>query len=152
MANSSCPYSMGWPLAIEFLDHFAGDITFDFVHQLHGFDDAQDLAHFHLIADLDERRCTGRRRFVERSDNRRTHDVENFSRAAGAAPEAERADAGICTLQTGARRMHREVARVGRGAVGSAARLILTLTSPRSSSNSAISFSIKNSMSSFSSF
>jgi len=35
---------------------------------------------------------------------------------------------------------------------GSPARLIRTLTSPRSNSNSAMSFSIKNSMSSFSSF
>ena len=51
------------------------------------------------------------------------------------------------------RGMYREKARSGAaGAAGSPARLILTLTSPRSSSNSAISFSIKNSMSSFSSF
>src|SRR6476646_6298477 len=35
---------------------------------------------------------------------------------------------------------------------GSAPRLILTLTSPRSNSNSAMSFSIRNSISSFSSF
>ena len=36
--------------------------------------------------------------------------------------------------------------------MGLVARLMRTLTSPRSSSNSAMSFSIKNSMSSFSSF
>src|SRR5438128_4330445 len=41
---------------------------------------------------------------------------------------------------------------VGAWAAGSAARLTRTFTSPRSSSNSAMSFSIRNSMSSLSSF
>ena len=33
---------------------FAGYIAFNFVHQLHGFDDAQHLAYFDLVAGLDE--------------------------------------------------------------------------------------------------
>src|ERR1035438_3183151 len=36
------------------LDHFAGDVRFDFVHQLHRFHDAQHLAALHALADADE--------------------------------------------------------------------------------------------------
>ena len=38
-------------------DDLPGDVAFDFVHQLHGFDDAEHLALYYVIAGGDERRC-----------------------------------------------------------------------------------------------
>src|SRR6266849_9283305 len=39
----------------EDAQHFATDVRFDFVHELHGFHDAQRLPGFHIRADLQER-------------------------------------------------------------------------------------------------
>src|SRR5271167_4106013 len=36
----------------EDAQHFAADVRFDFVHELHGFHDAQRLPGFHVRADL----------------------------------------------------------------------------------------------------
>src|SRR5579863_4128857 len=60
----------------ETLDDLACAVALDFVHQLHGFNDAEHLSGFHLVSDLDERRRARRRRLVKRSDNRRLHDVQ----------------------------------------------------------------------------
>src|SRR6202020_3027874 len=42
----------------------AGGISLNFVHQLHGFNDAEHLALFDGVADRDERRGTRRGRFI----------------------------------------------------------------------------------------
>ncbi len=60
------------------LDHFAGGVRFDLVHQLHGFDNAQHLAVFDLVPNLDEGSRARRRRFVERTHDRRLDDVQLF--------------------------------------------------------------------------
>src|SRR5581483_8401710 len=52
------------------LHQFAAHIGFDLVHELHGFDDAQDLSHRDLVARFDEWRRARRRRFVEGPHNR----------------------------------------------------------------------------------
>src|SRR5208337_2845430 len=66
------PISFHWPdgkqflavldgLAVgdELLDQLSRHVTFDFVHQLHRFDNAQYLAHFQPVADLDKGRRAG---------------------------------------------------------------------------------------------
>src|SRR5580704_13207734 len=58
------------------LHHFTGCVRFDLVHQLHGFDDAQHLAVFNLIADLDKGGRTRRRRLIEGAYDRRLDDVQ----------------------------------------------------------------------------
>src|SRR5713101_7789081 len=50
------------------LDDFTVDVGFDFVHQLHRFDDAKDLPLADVIADGDKRLGLRIRRAVERSD------------------------------------------------------------------------------------
>src|SRR5271157_146632 len=85
------PISFRWPdgeqfLAIldglavsdKFLDQFSRRVALDFVHQLHRFNNAQNLAHFQPIADFDEGWRSGRRRFVEGAHDRRLHNVQPF--------------------------------------------------------------------------
>ena len=48
-----------------------GFLGFDFVHQLHGFDDAQSIAGFDLLADFDESGGVRAGGAVERTDHRR---------------------------------------------------------------------------------
>src|SRR6266581_187277 len=59
--------------------HDGGDaarfVGLDLVHHLHGFDDAQDLSHFDLVADLDERFRTGRGCAVKGADHGCGDDV-----------------------------------------------------------------------------
>src|SRR5579863_10520850 len=43
------------------------DLGLDLVHELHRFDDAQDLAGLHAFAHADEGRRTGRGGFIERA-------------------------------------------------------------------------------------
>src|SRR5689334_17458864 len=43
----------------EHLRDYPGNLSFDLVHQLHGFNDAQHLPLFHRIAYLHEWRCAG---------------------------------------------------------------------------------------------
>jgi hypothetical protein len=52
----------GLTIGNEAFYDFAGSIGFDLVHQLHGFDDADDLAFFNVIAGRDECRSTRRSR------------------------------------------------------------------------------------------
>src|SRR5689334_2020898 len=66
----------GLPVADEPLHQFAFEIAFDLVHQLHGFDNAQDLPDADLIAGFNERRRPRRGRLVKSPDNRRADDVE----------------------------------------------------------------------------
>src|SRR5580698_9937110 len=47
----------------------AGDVGFDLVHQLHRFDDAEDLAGRHMLADADEGRRIRRGGLVKSADD-----------------------------------------------------------------------------------
>src|ERR1700734_3423375 len=58
------------------LANLPGRIGFDLVHQLHGFDDAQDLTVLDLVPDLDKSSGAGRRGLVERAHNGRLDDVQ----------------------------------------------------------------------------
>src|SRR5690606_19978932 len=49
-------------------------LTFDLVHELHGFDDTQRIAGIDVIPDLDEGRRIGGWGFVERADDGRADD------------------------------------------------------------------------------
>ena len=49
----------GLAVGDEAFHDFAGRIGFDFVHQLHGFDDADHLALFHAIAGRDKGEAPG---------------------------------------------------------------------------------------------
>src|SRR5947209_7496195 len=60
----------------QLFDHLSSYIRFDFVHQLHGFHDAQNLSNFHGVAWLHERRRSRRRRLVKCSDDGRADGVE----------------------------------------------------------------------------
>ncbi len=53
------------------LDHGAADARVHRRHHLHGLDDADDGLLVHLVADLDERRCSRLRRPVEGAEQRR---------------------------------------------------------------------------------
>ncbi len=59
------------------LHDFARSIGLDFVHQLHGFDDADHLAFFNAIARRDKRSRAGRWRAIEGADDRRLDDVQS---------------------------------------------------------------------------
>ena len=54
---------------------------FDLVHQLHRFDDAENLPLLHPRADLHEHGSLGRRGAIERADDRRGQDVRTRRRA-----------------------------------------------------------------------
>ena len=60
------------------LDNLATDLGFDFIHQLHRFNDAQNAARLDRVACLDKRLGVRIRRAVESSDNRRPHVQETF--------------------------------------------------------------------------
>ena len=70
----------GLTVGDELLHDFAGYIAFNFVHELHGLYDAEDLANFHAVAGFDEGRRSGRGRFVKSADDRGAHDVQGFFR------------------------------------------------------------------------
>src|SRR5262245_53245143 len=55
----------GMPVLVMDPDDLAGGLGLDLVHELHGFDDAQHLAHPDAVAHLDERRGVGVGRPVE---------------------------------------------------------------------------------------
>src|ERR1700680_1796199 len=57
----------------ELGNYSTGDFRLDFIHQLHGFDNAQHLARLHDIAYLDERRIARVRRFVVGPHDRGPH-------------------------------------------------------------------------------
>ena len=138
----------GLAVGDEAFDDFAGGVGLDFVHQLHGFDNADDLAFFDVIAGGDEGRGTGRRRAVIGSDDRRFDDMQFASVRRPARRRAARP----------ARRRRRQ--RWGAAATGGPDRKLprkppagLNLSrifrSPRSRSNSATWYSFRNSISSF---
>src|ERR1700728_3226609 len=58
------------------LDNLPSCIGFDLVHQLHGFDYAQDLPVLDFVPDLDKSGGAGRRRLVERAHDGRLDDVQ----------------------------------------------------------------------------
>src|ERR1022692_3144342 len=49
--------------------HDPGNLGLDLVHELHGLDDAQDLADLHALAYAHERRRAGRGGVVKRADD-----------------------------------------------------------------------------------
>src|SRR5690242_8836466 len=67
----------GLAIADEALHDFSGEIAFDLVHQLHGFNDAKNLAYGDRVADFRERGGPRRRRFVERAHDRRADDMQS---------------------------------------------------------------------------
>ena len=68
------------PVFDENPGHFPGHIRLNFVHQLHGFDDAQHLAGFDPLPDCHERLRARTRRGVERAHDRRLHHMKTFFR------------------------------------------------------------------------
>src|SRR5579871_986752 len=76
-ARPRVPSSLFWPdseqflaildglaVARQFLHDFSGKVRFNLIEQLHGFEDAEDRALFHGVANLHERRGAGRWRFI----------------------------------------------------------------------------------------
>src|SRR5947207_10560669 len=57
------------------LDDDAVNVRFDLVHQLHRFDNAENLPFADAAADLNELRRIRTRRAIERSDDRRSENV-----------------------------------------------------------------------------
>src|ERR1700678_1376317 len=65
-----------WAAVFHQLGHHGPrDLRFDFVHQLHRFNDTEHLARVHRIAHFDEGRVTGLRGFIICPDDRRFDDV-----------------------------------------------------------------------------
>src|SRR6516225_5295665 len=61
------------PAGSNALDDLTSNIRLDLVHQLHRFNDAQNLSYFHLVAHLHKGRRARRRRLVEGPHDRRLH-------------------------------------------------------------------------------
>ena len=80
--------------------HFAADVRFNFIHQLHGFDDADHLPRLNRVAHLHERTAFRAGRGIERAHDGRLDDVQLLARElrrrcpAGAASGAAAAAAG----------------------------------------------------------
>ncbi len=55
----------------------------DLIHELHGFEDAQDLPRDHLVADFDKGLGSRRRGAVEHADERRRHLLDVRGRFVG---------------------------------------------------------------------
>src|SRR5215469_1843429 len=53
----------------ETFHNLARRVCFDLIHQLHGLDDAEDLAVFHLVANLHECQRPRRGRLIEGADD-----------------------------------------------------------------------------------
>ncbi len=62
----------------QFFHDLAGHVRLDFVHQLHGFHNAENLTRLHHVAGFHKWRRAGRGRFVERADDGRMDDVYPF--------------------------------------------------------------------------
>ena len=75
--DSKEPVAEFYRLAVldEDLDDGARNFGLDFVHELHGLDDAKHLARRDRVALLDERLSLGGGRAVESADERRRHIV-----------------------------------------------------------------------------
>src|SRR5712692_10547985 len=66
---------LNWPAVFhELRNNRAGDLRLDFIHQLHGFDNAEHLARLDDIAYLDERRIARFRRLVVGPHDGGLHD------------------------------------------------------------------------------
>src|SRR5579859_27553 len=145
----------GLPVGHQFFYNLARHVGLDLIEQLHGLDNAHDLSDLHAVSHFHKGRSSGRGRLVERSHDRRLHRVQSFflwrfCRGAwcGSYRCARHRYGSYLDDRSGWR--HREKSRftVTMHNRVLPARLIRTLTSPRSSSNSAMSFSMRNSMSS----
>src|SRR6185295_5949279 len=72
-AEESVPVLDGLPALAMDLHDFPGHLGLDLVHELHGFDDAEDLADAHAVAHVDEGRRVGIGRAVEGAHDRALH-------------------------------------------------------------------------------
>src|ERR1700733_13053713 len=77
-----------WPSVFHELgDNGSGNFRFDFVHELHGFDNAKVLANFDLVAYFHERRIAGLGRIVICSYYRRLlYTIAGSGRRCGLRP------------------------------------------------------------------
>ena len=109
----------GLAVGDQAFDYFAGGVSLDLVHQLHGLDNADDLPFLNAVAGRDERSGAGRGRAVEGADNRRLHNVQTRVSIGGrrGSDRAGRGCPGMCrrrgyrssSQQTG------QIAEAGRG-------------------------------------
>src|SRR5579872_4057888 len=104
-------------IAGKLLHDLATRVGFDFVHQLHGFDDAQYLPRLHHVAHFDKRRRPGRGRFVKGAYDRRAHLVHPSFRGRRLCRSGGRGSHGStghhrCRRR---RRGHGKIAGLGRG-------------------------------------
>src|SRR5207249_9683592 len=66
----------GLPALVVDLDDLPRRLRLDLVHELHGFDDAEHLAHPHAVAHVDEGRRAGIGRTIEGAHDRALHRDE----------------------------------------------------------------------------
>ncbi len=154
MENSGWPNSMGWPLVTRHFTISPDGVGLDLVHQLHGFDDADHLALFHVVAGRDKGRRAGRRRTIEGADDGRLDDVQSGVRDRPRPARLPAAAAGGCCgrvlPERHAEPRARQIGDAGGGLPALNLRRIFR--SPRSRSNSATWYCLRNSISCFRSF
>src|SRR5229473_1291960 len=72
--EQTLPVLDGLPVLDVHTHDLSIEFRVDLVHQLHRFDDAENLAFLYDVADLDKRRRARLRRAKEGADDRRLHD------------------------------------------------------------------------------
>src|SRR6267142_1491150 len=77
-AEQGLPVLHGLAVVCEDAQHFAGDVGFDFVHQLHGLNDAQGLPVLNVPTNLHKWLCARTRRIIEGAHDRRFYEMEIF--------------------------------------------------------------------------
>src|ERR1041384_4849004 len=70
------PVLHGLSVHDELALHDPRSLALDFVHQLHGFDDAEHLSGLHPLAHPHERRRTGTGALIKGADDRRFYEHE----------------------------------------------------------------------------
>ena len=70
------PVFHGLPVFRKDAQHFPAHFGFNFVHQLHGFNDAKSLPGVHMIADLHEGLRPGAGRSIKSAHDRRLHQIQ----------------------------------------------------------------------------
>src|SRR5262249_40905237 len=62
----------------QHFDYFTGDVRLNLIHQLHGFNNAQNLPCRHLVSRFDERQGTRRRSLIKGAYDRGFYLVQFF--------------------------------------------------------------------------